>query len=211
MPLKQTQKSLQPQYHNEEVLVVRNKLLFQEVPLWNGIKSHLFNQFAITIMQNAAFIPRAHAETNYFYKQVIPYMIFMFEHKIFVMQRKSTASEGRLANKYSLGIGGHIRQEDIVNNDIFAWAKREFEEEVDYKGTCKVSNLGVLNDESTEVSKVHLGMILLLEGDSDKISIRSEHKSGNLLTIAECKSLYPQMESWSQIVFDALEAGLLKT
>ena len=205
MPLKQTQKVPLSHPYSEEILVVRTKILFQNIPIWSGIKKDIFDLFVSNIQKNAAFIPRAHAETNPAYKQIIPYMIFIFDHKIFVMQRKSTASEQRLANKFSIGIGGHVRQEDIVNNDIYQWAKREFEEEVDYKGSLKISNFGVLNDESTEVGKVHLGIVLILEGDSNQISIRDEHKSGMLLSIEECKALSPHMENWSQLVLQALE------
>lgn len=205
MSLKQTQQQPLHQNYSEEILVVRRNILFQNTPIWQGIKQEVFDVFVSNIQEHAAYIPRAHAETNESYKQIIPYMIFTFENKLFVMQRKSTASEQRLANKYSLGIGGHIRQEDITDNDIFSWAKREFEEEVSYKGSLKISKLGVLNDESTEVSKVHLGMVLLLRGDNDNIQIKDEHKSGMLLTLNECKALYPLLENWSQIVLDSLE------
>lgn len=208
MSLKQTQQQSHHQNYSEEILAVRRNILFQNSSLWQGIKKDSFDLFVDTIQQHAAYIPRAHAETNPAYKQIIPYMIFKFEKKIFVMQRKTTASEQRLANKYSLGIGGHIRQEDIVNNDIFEWAKREFEEEVSYSGSLKISKIGILNDESTEVSKVHLGMILLLEGDNDHIQIKDEHKSGMLLTIDECKALYPLFESWSQIILSSIEQSL---
>lgn len=208
MSLKQTQHQPLHQNYSEEILVVRRNILFQNNPAWNGINTTTFDTFVENIQRHAAYIPRAHAETNPAYKQIIPYMIFRFEQKIFVMQRKSTASEQRLANKYSLGIGGHIRQEDIIDNDIFSWAKREFEEEVSYNGSLKISKIGVLNDESTEVSKVHLGMVLLLEGDNENIQIKDEHKSGMLLTFTECKALYPLLENWSQMVLNFLENSM---
>ena len=44
----------------------------------------------------------------------------------------------------------------------------------------------------------------LLEGDSSDISVRSELKSGRLVTALECLDFYQDLESWSQIVFDAL-------
>lgn len=205
MSIKQAQQQPQHQHYNEEILVVRRNILFQTIPAWQGINPQVFGLFTTNIQQHATFMPRAHAETNPNYKQIIPYMLFMFDNKLFVMQRKSTASEQRLASKYSLGIGGHVRQEDITDNDIFAWANREFEEEVNYKGSLKISKIGVLNDESSEVGKVHLGMVLLLQGDNDQITIKDEHKSGVLLTIDECVALYSQMESWSQILLQSLD------
>ena len=206
MPIKETQKTLSPSsLHSEEILVVQRKKLFKNVPAWHGIKADVFDTFIDTIHSSAIFMPRPHAETNPFYKQIIPYLIFRFQDKYFVMQRKKTASEQRLANKYSMGIGGHVRQEDIQNKNIFDWAKREFEEEVNYTGSLQFENLGVLNDDSSEVGKVHLGMVILVTGDSDNISIKDEHKSGQLLTLKECQNLFDTMETWSQISLKLLQ------
>ncbi len=199
------QQSNQPQHKNydEEILVVRRNILFQHDFAWHGINSDI-SKFMPAITTQGCFMPRAHAETNEAFKQIIPYMIFMFEKKIFVMQRKSNASEQRLASKFSLGIGGHIRQEDISNNNIIDWATREFEEEVTYHGAKRFETIGILNDDSNAVGQVHLGLILLIHADSDQISINDEHKSGVLLTRDECIALMPQMESWSQICFQFL-------
>jgi predicted NUDIX family phosphoesterase len=121
------------------------------------------------------------------------------------MQRKSTASEIRLQNRYTLGIGGHIREEDIKQNDIFDWAKREFSEEVDYQGGLSIKPLGIVNDESNEVGTVHLGFIFLLIGDSEDIKIKSELKKGYLATLQECENFYSDMETWSQLCLSYLK------
>lgn len=204
MSIKQAQQQPIQQHHSEEILVVRRSILFQNNPAWHGINKELFQPFVNHIKEHATFIPRSHAETNIAYKQIIPYLIFKFENKFFVMQRKKTASEQRLASKYSLGIGGHIRQDDIQNNDIFDWSKREFEEEVSYTGSLKISTLGVLNDDTTDVGKVHLGMVMLLEGDNPHIQIKDEHKSGALMTFEECMALNTNMEMWSQLILPVL-------
>lgn len=199
------QQSNQTQHkaYDEEILVIKCATLFTKIPTWQGINSNV-DQIMNTITSTSSFMPRSRAETNASFKQIIPYMIFMFENKLFVMQRKSSASEQRLANKFSVGIGGHIRQEDISNNNIIDWANREFEEEVSYQGSKIIQTLGILNDDSNDVGKVHLGLILLVHADSNKISIKDEHKSGILLTRGECIALAPQMETWSQICFDFL-------
>jgi predicted NUDIX family phosphoesterase len=196
---------VQPSHLSEEILVVKRSILFNDTSAWSGINNQIFDECMQTIQKNSAFMPRSHAETNPAYKQIIPYVIFTVDQKIFVMQRKTTASEQRLAHKYSIGIGGHMRQEDLSSNNIFNWALREFEEEVNYSGAQEMSKIGILNDDTNDVGKVHLGMILLLKGSSDQISIKSEHKSGMLLTLDECKALYSQMESWSQTCIDFIE------
>lgn len=196
---------IQTVHLSEEILVVKRSILFDSTNVWNGINSQIFDECMQTIQKHSAFMPRSHAETNPTYKQIIPYIIFTVDQKIFVMQRKTTASEQRLAHKYSIGIGGHMRQEDLSSNNIFNWALREFQEEVNYSGSKEMSKVGILNDDTNDVGKVHLGMILLFKGNSDQISIKSEHKSGTLLTMAGCKDLYNQMESWSQTCIDFIE------
>ncbi len=54
---------------------------------------------------------------------------------------------------------------------------------------------------SNDVGKVHLGFVILLEGDSDKIKVRSELQDGFLATVEECNKFVDKMETWSQIVF----------
>lgn len=186
----------------EEILVVPRNALFPDTTAWYGIQSHTFDSCITTIQQHTAFIPRAHAETNPAYKQIIPYVLFTYQNKLFVMQRKQSASEQRLASKFSLGIGGHIRQEDIVDNNILMWANREFAEEVSYTGQLTYHPIGILNDDTNEVGQVHLGVIILVKGDNDNIQIKDEHKSGVMLTLDECLQIRHSMESWSQLCFD---------
>ena len=121
------------------------------------------------------------------------------------MQRKSSASEQRLKNMYSLGIGGHIRKEDITGKNIIDWAKREFEEEIDYNGAYTIQSLGIINDESNDVGKVHTGFAFIMHGTSDQIKIRSELKEGRLVTLEECEQYYDSMETWSQLAFKFLK------
>ena len=141
-------------------------------------------------------------DTNY--KQIIPYLVFEFDNKYFLMQRSGTASEARLKNKYSLGIGGHIRQEDMQQQSIFDWARREFHEEINYTGDFEIESLGVLNDDSNAVGQVHVGFVFLLKGNSADISIKSELKHGALKSLEECKETAENLESWSQIVLEKL-------
>ncbi|HSW76099.1 MAG TPA: hypothetical protein VLG50_03600 [Candidatus Saccharimonadales bacterium] len=197
--------NIQSSHIDEDILVILRSALFQDTPAWHGINTQAFDTCMNLIQNHLSFIPRAHAETNPAYKQIIPYIIFTFDQKIFVMQRKKTASEQRLAHKYSLGIGGHVRQEDIVNGDIFTWAQREFQEEVNYSGSQEMSKVGILNDDTNDVGKVHLGMILLIKGNTDQISIKDEHKSGMLLSLDECYALASQMEAWSQICLEFIK------
>lgn len=186
----------------EEILVVPRSVLFKTIAPWYGIEQTVFDTFTTIIQDEAHYMPRALAETDPKYKQIIPYVLFTYNQMLFVMQRKSTASEQRLASKFSLGIGGHIREADIQGNNILSWADREFEEEVAYEGTLTTKKIGILNDDTSDVGKVHLGVILLVTGTTDQITIKDEHKNGTLLTLEECQKLYDNMENWSKICFD---------
>ena len=120
------------------------------------------------------------------------------------MQRRSDSSETRLQNKYTIGIGGHIRQEDIKSNDIFDWANREFHEEVIYDEAMTIEPVGILNDDTNDVGKVHIGFVFLIHGHSNSIAIRSELKSGSMMDLETCMALKPRFETWSQIALQHL-------
>lgn len=188
---------------DEKVLVVKRSTLFPEHIL-QGLHSVDFAHYEKDIRLSGEFIWRSQAESDTDYKQIIPYLVFNHEDKFFLMQRKKQASEVRLQNKYSLGIGGHIRQEDMAAIDLFSWAKREFSEEVSFSGSYEIEPIGILNDERDLVGQVHTGFVFLLKGDSANISVRDELKSGRMVTLAECCSYYDAMESWSKMVYDFL-------
>jgi predicted NUDIX family phosphoesterase len=188
----------------EQILVVKRSILFADENAWHGVNNTNVESIVTTITNNQEYMQRSAAETNQLYKQIIPYMIFTFGDAYFVMQRKATASEQRLAGKLSLGIGGHMNEEDMNGKTIFDWAQREFEEEVSYSGNLKITTLGILNDDSNEVGKVHLGLVLLAQGDNDQIAIKDEHKSGVLLTKQECLDKIDQFEGWSQLILQLL-------
>ncbi len=187
----------------ETILVVKREFLFSNGP-WEGMRTGNFPHYLKIINSKKEFLPRHEMEQDEHYKQIIPYLVFTHNSKLFVMQRSDTSSETRLNGRHSLGIGGHIRQEDMKHGDIFEWANREFHEEVEYLDTMTIEPLGVLNDDSNAVGKVHMGFVFLIHGHTPNIRIKSELKSGELMSYDECITLRPQLETWSQIVLDVL-------
>lgn len=190
--------------HDEDILVIKRDILFAE-NTWQGLQTDRTETYINCIAKHQEFLPRSLMEQDERYKQIIPYIVFRYNNAYFMMQRKASASEQRLKNKYTLGIGGHMRHEDMLNsNSVFDWAKREFHEEVVYSDPFTIKTIGFINDDSTEVGKVHLGLLLLIEGTSENIAVKSELKSGILTPLAEIKNYYDQMETWSQIAFSFL-------
>lgn len=201
---KVAQASAQTLITQEDILVVRCSDLFNDRPAFQGLEKESLQHILQVIADKKLFLPRAAMETDPTYKQIIPYLIFNYGNRYFLMQRQAKASEQRLKNKYTLGIGGHIRQEDMQTDSIFDWARREFQEEVSYTGDLTFEVIGALNDDSNDVGKVHLGLVIVVRGNSDKISVKSELKSGSLLSLAEIASFYEHLESWSQTVYTYL-------
>ena len=204
--MNQTNTTQNPTPHSlkqdEHILVVKRSDFFVEEPAWSGLKEANFDTYLRIIQEKKDFLPRSQMEVDPGYKQIIPYLIFTHNDKLFLMQRTAQATESRLQNKYSLGIGGHIRQEDLASGSLFEWARREFNEEVEYNDEFSIEPLGILNDDSNAVGTVHVGFVFLLKGTTDAIKIKSELKSGILLTLEECKAFYNTMESWSQMALD---------
>ncbi len=203
----QTSQEIKPvatSYKKESILVVKKDLFFDESTTENIIAIDLDEAFK-KINSFAEFRDRAEMEVDENYKQIIPYLIYKYQDQLFVMQRKETASEQRLKNKLSLGIGGHVRKEDLSESTtILDWAAREFEEEVSFKGSYNPKFIGLLNDDSNSVGRVHLGLVFVLEGNSTEIAIKSEHKQGALLPISKIKEMQEEFESWSKICLQAL-------
>lgn len=189
---------------DEMILVIPREVILKSD--WNGLKAEGLEGFEKIIKENQVFKKRGDMELDPNWKQVIPYLIFQYKRKLFLMQRSDSGGEEKLFNKYSLGIGGHIREEDMDGSTVIDWAKREFEEEVSYEGLFQAKPLGLINsDWEGLLGQVHLGYAILLEGDSERISIKNEHLMGKLATLAEIGDIYDKMESWSQFVYDFLK------
>jgi predicted NUDIX family phosphoesterase len=196
-------------HHQENILVVPRTKLFPDITPQGFIRTQL-EMYQERIEQAKQFLPRAQMEQDPSYKQIIPYLVFAYENRIFLMQRKGSAGESRLASKYTIGIGGHIRKEDFVGSSISDWARREFAEEIDYHEPYTITPLGLLNDERNAVGTVHTGFVFLLTGTSASINIREELAHGRLATLQECRDVYPLMESWSQLLIDSFVNDGLK-
>lgn len=194
--------------YDEKILVVRRDLLFGRGKidqLKPGLYQDNLDNIQEVIRSQAEYKKRGLMEQDENYKQIIPYLVFAHKKRLFLMRRSQKASETRLANLYSLGIGGHVREEDIVGKNIEQWGVREFHEEVNYTGDVGVKLLGVLNDDSDSVGRVHLGLVFLLTGSHARISIKSELAEGKLVTQEVCQDKLVQMESWSKIAYSFLK------
>jgi len=123
-----------------------------------------------------------------------------------LLKRLHEQSEQRLWDKYSIGIGGHLNPEDGEKEffDLFlSGMDRELHEELDISTEYACRLVGCINDDETDVGKVHFGIVFQALFASDKVQIRETTKmSGEFIEIKELSAFRPKMESWSRIVFD---------
>ncbi|MDQ6710856.1 MAG: NUDIX hydrolase [Candidatus Dormibacteraeota bacterium] len=190
----------------EDVLVVPRSSLFQGDE-WVGFRDSNLERLLASVRANYRFRPRKEVEEDPSEPQIIPYVVFRHQDRYFLTHRLRRSSERRLRHLYSLGVGGHINPEDVAGaaDPIDAGLRREWEEEVVYEGDIAYRLIGAINDQTTPVGRVHVGLIFLVEGDRPDIAIREVDKlAGTLLPLDTMRSYYLDMESWSQLIFDYL-------
>lgn len=146
------------------------------------------------------FIDRPTAENSPQYKQIIPYVLIRNGESYFLLQRKPKQVEARLHHKLSLGIGGHINPD---TPDLFDGLQKELEEEVEVVGDYDLTFVGILNDDTTDVGRVHLGAVYVLDAHEGNVNVRETEKmSGRWVPREELTQHRETMETWSQIVYD---------
>lgn len=199
-----------PSWKSEEVLVVPRGQLFPD-GAWHGFIEVDLDRYLDIISSSFEFKKRGEVEEDPSFQQIIPYVVFRHADRYFLTKRLKESSEKRLRHLYSLGIGGHINRADISERQgadpVVEGLRREFEEEVVYQGSWTHRMIGLLNDDSNDVSRVHLAVVFEVAGDRPEIAIRETGKlDGELLSLEEMKIYYLDMESWSQLIYDHLLA-----
>jgi predicted NUDIX family phosphoesterase len=157
-----------------------------------------------TFLERHSFREREEAETNQAFKQVIPYVIVRHHPHYLLTQRTNKQQEKRLHNLYSIGQGGHVNDKDFAHRDpILTGLLREIREEYWLSAEYGCSPIGVINDDSNDVGKVHLGLVYELRVSTPKLEVAEEGKHiASWATVAELQSRYAEMENWSKIVMD---------
>lgn len=159
---------------------------------------------------NNLFLPRGAAEDDPTHKQLIPYLVLHHGHRVLCYTRGKAGGEARLHAKMSIGIGGHINDGDthaahFDEAAYFRAVERELHEELEIPGAYRQRIAALLNDDSNDVGRVHLGVVHLIEVDSPDIRPREDAiRDLRFLEVAELRPLRDRLESWSQICFDGL-------
>ena len=206
------------QVQTECVLVVPTAL-FHRLGHFQGfardIDRYLPELFAA---EHTSYRPRAEVEEDPSYKQLIPYVIFRYRDAhgrlhVFQYTRGKGQGEGRLHSKRSVGIGGHISTDDSGSGDAGSHAtaayqegmRRELAEEVAIDTQYSESCVGLINDDQSEVGRVHLGVVHVFDVRSPKVRpLEEDIVDAGFRPIDELLADAASFETWSQICLEAL-------
>ncbi len=194
----------------EEILVVPREQLVRE-PI-HGFTPAGAADYLARVRRHAAFKPRARVEDDPSLKQIIPYLIVRHEDRLFLFQRSAAGSEARLRGLFSIGVGGHINRNDVVGarDLVAAGLQRELEEELVIGGKWRVRLVGVLNDDSNAVGRVHFGLVHVVEVDSPDVAVReSDALTGRMASLEDVLAVRDRMETWSRLILGAADPTTL--
>lgn len=193
----------------EQVLVVPRAALMDD-PGWHGLQAGRGSatgrrDFEATVAREGRFLPRPAMEADRQWKQVIPYLVLRDGDRYFLMRRTRGGADARLHDRWSIGVGGHLNPGD---RDLHGGLRREWHEELAASFTPRFRFIGLLNDDTTDVGAVHVGAIFTADAAGRAVAVRESTKlEGSFASPAEVRSVADRLETWSAIVFAALEAG----
>jgi len=159
--------------------------------------------------RHTSYRPRPEMERDPSFKQLIPYVIFRFidasgRSHLFEYTRGKGQGEQRLHSKRSVGIGGHISAVDAAHGDVYAEGmRRELEEEVEIGANYSQRCIGLINDDLTEVGKVHLGVVHLCDISAPTVRPReSDILDAGFRPLDELRGRLDAFETWSRICLE---------
>ena len=158
------------------------------------------------------FRPRFEVEDDRNFQQIIPYVVFRSGDQVFTYARGKVGTEARLRTLRSIGVGGHVAEEDAdgrATRDAYEAAlRRELAEEVAILSPGRLSTIGLINDDSNPVGQVHIGVVHLYELDRPDVeSLEDALADPYFLPIPDLIARRGEFETWSQIVIDAILIG----
>ena len=203
----------------EQVLVV-GRDVFERAGVFHGLT------FDVARYVDAFFAPgvprfmaRSLAEVDSSFKQIIPYVVLVCEGNVLSYVRGKRGGESRLHDRRSIGIGGHVNPADdmpLYSHDdpgeMFRTyqkaVEREVREEIDIDPRVERSEriVALINDDSTDVGRVHVGIVHVWELSSPRVARREQAITQlSFLPPDELRAHRDSMESWSAFCLDHLD------
>jgi len=199
---------------DEQILVIPAEVI-DSIGTINGFSLEI-DRFLKPILASdkLCFRRRGDMELDPTFKQLIPYVLLQHTDAsgrifLFTYTRGKGQGEARLHAKRSIGIGGHISEEDAAGgaDPYETGMRRELDEEVTIRSEFRESRVGLIYDASTEVGRVHLGVVHRFElASPDVISNEDDLSDTAFVPLDELLRDRDRLEVWSQICLDALYA-----
>ena len=188
---------------SERVLVVPTAVL-RAAGLFQGFSPRI-EHYLPRLLDPAhlRYLPRAAAEIDPSFKQLIPYVVLRCGTQVFHYRRGGAGTEARLRARRSIGIGGHICAEDGEGSaDAYrAGLQRELAEEVLLETAWTERCVGLINDDATPVGQVHLGIVHILDLAEPRAACREAALTeSGFAAAAELRARYDEFETWSQLL-----------
>jgi predicted NUDIX family phosphoesterase len=189
----------------EDILVVKKEVLFKNGEFEGFLPLAKKNYLSI-ILDNSEYQKRTpELESDGTWQQPIPYVWIVNEKqkKVFLYKRATTGNEGRLHNKYSGGVGGHIDRatEDKSENPIITAMMRELKEEVVMKNYPMPEIIGFLNLRAG-VEEVHFGIVAIAKTDGE-VAPAEDMAEGKFYSLEEADFLLSNtendVEKWTRV------------
>lgn len=197
----------------ERVLVVPTAL-FHRLGHFQGFSRDVERYLGeLLCPEHTSYRPRHEVERDPGFKQLIPYVILRHQSEsgpqtVFQYTRGTGMGEGRLHRKRSVGIGGHISTVDAAvdgGRPYDEGMRRELDEEIGIDSPYTSRCVGLINDDETEVGKVHLGVVHLFDLERPAVHPReNDILECNFRPIDELLADLAGFETWSQICLEAL-------
>jgi predicted NUDIX family phosphoesterase len=191
---------------SDERVLVTPTALFHEIGVFHGFTPRV-EEYLPRLLdpKNLSYRPRAEVETDPSFKQIIPYVVLRYSGQIFHYTRGKRTTESRLQALRSIGVGGHISADDATLFDspyreaMFREVAEEVRLETDYTERC----IGLINDDSTAVGQVHLGVVHVFELQQPKVERREQALTrAGFAPLAELRAQRREFETWSQFLLD---------
>jgi predicted NUDIX family phosphoesterase len=199
----------------EERVLCFKRELFEKLGTFQGLSLEVEKYLPrVTSDSELTYLNRSEAEQDRRYKQLIPYVLLICRGKILRYRRGKGGQETRLHGLYSVGVGGHISEDDhslfAANRGYLEGMRRELLEEVDVEAV-KEAAVAVINDDSTEVGYVHFGVVHVMHLASEAVAgRRSGIGKPEFISFSEALKDLSVYESWSRFCLEHLDALLAK-
>lgn len=203
---------------DEQIIVIKRSDLFGQ-----GVNSLLFQgteraensvaELKKRMSEHFSVMRRGDAEENPTYKQPIPYAVLKKDNHYFTYRRLGGGGEERLYGKLSVGVGGHmnrVKDAEDFQQVLAENLDREINEELILSNAdaAKIQTIGIINDDETEVGKVHIGvLVVVVLPENAEVAVREKDKlEGSWKTLLELTepAIFERMESWSGLAINVL-------